>query len=264
MKTEFGSLIAFYINFKNKLNLGTLDNSRGFIDQELNLIHDHIVSKNIGEAHIRLFKFRLLHKDILLLESNNCRHLKKYLTTLINAPKSQYYGTRLEIRTATYFTEMELNYTCPDPPDFLVNFNGIEIHIECTSKHFTSEKDEEDVIKGFKTCIEKKSEYNWIDENSVLFIDSTNLSSHNSLLFSPKGSNATRQYLKSELSKTKYGSLIAFEYIVNSINNRYEHTYNRIDSDAIGKPLKGFLDKYFELGNFSIPEGNIIGHPDLG
>jgi hypothetical protein len=174
----------------------------------------------------------------------------------------QYYGTRLEIHIAAFLTEKSLAFTCPDPPDFVINFKGVDINLECTSRNLTVTKNKSDVIKGFSTCIQNKNSFKFVNRNSALFIDCTNLAFHNGSLFW-EDYRSTRDYLKREIEYTNYGCVLTYSWVWNTSNDRYEAVYSRIDSDKILSELLDFLNTYYPLGDHVINKGS-ANIPSIG
>jgi hypothetical protein len=261
-----GILLNFIDVFIAVLNLGTLNLERGFIDQELFRIKYVLIGqgkiKGIDGAHAALFKFRFLLQDIGILLAANSTQSKGLIDKLIKSPMQQYYGTRLEIHIAAFLSQKSITYTCPDPPDFLINTDQASISIECTSRNLTVKKDKDDVIKGFITAIRNKSNYSFVNGNAGLFIDSTNLAFNNGSLFWEEY-EATREFLKTEIEKTNFGSVLTFSWIWNTSNDRYEAVYSRIDSDRISNELQEFLNLHYPLGTHTINPGN-ANIPSIG
>lgn len=258
-------LVNFINVFSIILNLGRLDLKRGFIDQELYRISILISQgkiQGIDGAHAALFKFRFLLQDLEILITAKSIHLKKFIEKIVKSPMQQYYGIRLEIHMAASFTKKSLEYRCPDPPDFLISYKNVDINLECTSRNLTVQKKKSDVIKGFKTAIQNKSLYEFVNNNSALLIDCTNLAFHNGSLFWEEY-ETTRKFLKDEIEKTKFGCVLTFSWVWNTKDDRYEAVYSRIDSDIISNDLFDFLDMHYPLGKHLINKGD-ANIPSIG
>lgn len=258
-------LVNFINVFAIVLNLGAINPNRGFIDQELYRIRILIAQgkiQGIDGAHAALFKFRFLFQDLEILIASKSIHLKKFIDKIVKSPMQQYYGVRLEIHIAASLTKKLIVYQCPDPPDFIINYKNVNINLECTSRNLTVKKNKSDVIKGFKTAIQSKSSFAFVNTNSALLIDCTNLAFHNGSLFW-EDYGTTRDFLKKEIEKTEFGCVLTYSWVWNTSNDRYEAVYSRIDSDRISNELLDFLNIYYPLGKHMINKGD-ANIPSIG
>ncbi|MEP0984292.1 hypothetical protein [Ekhidna sp.] len=260
------TLIGFIDLFKAVLDIRNKDPKRSFIDEELFRITDFLIPTGqiggINGAHSALFKFRFLFQDINILQNAKSPQINKWIKKLKKCPLQEYYGIRLEIHIAAFLTSKNIAFKCPDPPDFEIEWKSKTLKFECTTRHLTASKNKEDVLKSFRTPIEKKSEkkknYQFVDGNSALLIECTNLSSHNAGLFWSEYEQ-TRKFLKQEIELTKYGAVFTYSFIWNTSNGRYESIYSRIDSENINQDLTDFLDTFYPTGKHTVPPGHAYG-----
>ncbi len=235
-----------------RLNRNELDHSTTFVSQEIASIQNLIKNQEIDQVNSELFKFRALYKDLDFLNKSNSLFAKKYIKSIRTCPRDNYYGIRFEIQISAKLESNRLNYSRPKSrPDFLVEFENSCIKIECTSRHLNVSKRAEDVMKGFTTAIDQKKDYDFVDENTALFIDASNLSFNDPRLFSNNHID-TINFLSQKLVQTNFGNITTFDWVWNIDNNRYVSIYNRIDSAKISKTLEKFMDHLWPGGPFRL------------
>jgi len=238
----------FIHDFKGILAKKTLFPNKLFIDRELTKIIALVDNFEVDQASAELFKFRTLYNDLTDLKKFNSPFFKPFVKKIQTCLSDQYHGIRLEIGIANKLQLRKIQYSMPDPPDFLITWGEDILKIECTSRHLSVLKDKKDVIKGFITSIESKKKCSFVDSSSALFIDASNLSYNNPSLFADQA-DLTKVFLKEQLEKSNFGNLTVFSWIWNIDAERYENIYNRIDANNIFLPLKEFLDSIWPFGN---------------
>lgn len=259
---EFDNIIQFINAFNGLFQRETITPPKGFIDNQL-LIALHYLNKgDIINAKKILLKFKMLFMNLDRLKGFNYPGTDRLIEKIKNCPIAQYFGIRLEISTALKLCEHNVPFITPDPPDFKFTYRYSSINIECTSRHLAIIKKQNDVVKAFGTCISKKGKFSYVDYNTVLFIDATNLGYHDTNLWHSSQSRRTRQFIQQELHQTKLGAVIVFNWVLNNQLKIYQEIYNRIDGKIIGSDLKLFLDRLYPMGNFNI--GNNIELPEVG
>lgn len=162
---------------------------------------------------------------------------------------NRYYGVRCEVETARSLLKHGLKFEHPDPPDFLLTYEGVDLSIECTSIHVESSTDYRqkvcDVIGG--------KEGNYSGGSTALFIDVTNIVYHSF----EEGKPVTKKDLKEWISKDteifgwEIGSILLWFYVFDNETERFYHAYIRSDTPNIGVELEEFLDEYYPLGEFT-------------
>lgn len=86
---------------------------------------------------------------------------------------NKYFGVRFEIHIARVLGDLHYEIEHPDPPDFVIDYDGPEISIECTSSHFDSS--ERSVREKLQAAITTKQGKDYYNPQTALFIDITNL-----------------------------------------------------------------------------------------
>lgn len=242
-------MIEFILKFKSLLKLEQTNN---YISTEIDRILYLIKNLDIEQAKHDLLKFRALYKDLEILKQNRSKYLRRFFKRLHRCDLDTYYGFRFEIQIAAKLVEMNINFEMPKKrPDFIIDFKNQNIKIECSSRHLNNVKSKSDIRKGFKTVITKKSEYDFVDNNTALFMDSSNLSFNNPDLFSIDH-ESTVKFLQTELNHTGFGNLTTFDWILNTEDERYESVYNRIDNKNISSVLSEFLDMIWSKGHYKL------------
>lgn len=160
----------------------------------------------------------------------------------------RYYGVRCEVETARSLLKHGLGFKHPDPPDFLLTYEGVDLSIECTSIHIESSTDYRqkvcDVIGG--------KDGNYSGDLTTLFIDITNILHHS---FEAEN-KITKKDLKkwiaedAEIFGWEIGSILLWSYVYDNKTERFHHAYIRSDTPNIGVELEDFLGDYYPLGKF--------------
>ncbi len=217
-----------------------------YLQKKLDNIKKGFLKFEIQEVSYELLGLRALLYDIIKLKELNFSSLNKLLKKLLKCPKSQYYGTRYEILIARVLVENKVNFSMPDPPDFLIlEKEYSNVKMECTSKHFTVKKKSEDILKGIFSTIDKKDDSKFdFNNNTVLAMDITNLGSINENFFADEHSKNIK-ILSEKVNKSGFGSVIFSTWVLDEQKHAYTNIYNRIDSNNIGCELKRFLNKYW-------------------
>jgi ribosome biogenesis protein Nip4 len=217
-----------------------------YLQNKLDNIKNGLAKFEIQEVSLELLALRALLYDVMKLKKLKFKSLNKLLKKLLKCPESQYYGTRYEILIARVLVENNVSFSMPDPPDFLILEKDYpNVKMECTSKHFTVKKKNEDILKGIFSTIDKKDDSKFdFDSNTVLAMDITNLGSINENFFADEHSKNIK-ILSDKVNNSGFGSAIFSTWVLDEQNHAYTNIYNRIDSHNIGAELKQFLNKYW-------------------
>lgn len=217
-----------------------------YLQNKLDNIKNGLAKFEIQEVSLELLALRALLYDVMKLKKLKFKSINKLLKKLLKCPESQYYGTRYEILIARVLVENNISFSMPDPPDFLILEKDYpNVKMECTSKHFTVKKKNEDILKGIFSTIDKKDDSKFdFDNNTVLAMDITNLGSINENFFANEHSKNIK-ILSDKVNNSGFGSVIFSTWVLDEQNHAYTNIYNRIDSHNIGAELKQFLNKYW-------------------
>jgi hypothetical protein len=227
---------------KNEIFIHDIKSSQSYLKDKLEKIEKNLQNFKIQEVSLDIIGFRALLFDLRILRKSNWPQTNKLLKKLLKCPNSQYYGTRYEILISRVLVDSGVDFTMPDPPDFLIVEDNFEFSIECTSKHFTVEKTKEDLIKGIFSTIDKKNDPKFnFNQNTVLAIDITNVG-YNSEDFFSNDYEKNKTLIKKKIDQTRFGGILLSSWILDEKNSAYINLYTRIDSENITEELKLFLN----------------------
>jgi len=150
----------------------------------------------------------------------------------INRDDTNYYGFRFEVAITASLIRKEVNFGKSESPDFKIQYVGQEIFIECTSRHL-SKPSTGDLKHKIEEAISKKSEKDYCQPNTALFIDITNIYYHSLLRGQLIDGLELKEYVGNLLEASNFGSVVLFTYILNKELNRFELDYLRADSSKI-------------------------------
>jgi hypothetical protein len=234
---------------RNELKVNEASN-KSYIFNEFNLIDRLIDQKRLfgfGSVATEFSRIVFVYKHLVAIKNKDLANYNKLLRRLLVDPESQYYGTRLEIIVAGLFHTHGINFTMPDPPDFLLQYEDKSLKIECTSRHLQeSDKDEDTILRSISNSIEKKDRYDYVDSDTYLFVDTSNLL-FNAPNLNPEKYFEIKRFIKESINNSKFGGVLSFSFIFNDSKGSYELHFHRVDSENISKEMKSFMDKYYPI-----------------
>lgn len=166
-----------------------------------------------------------------------------------------YIGTRFEVNIASMLINDEIDFECPDPPDFSIKGLSSPVSIECGSVHLSKPKSRDTKYK-IQSVIREKSKKPYCLPSSSIFIDFTSI--HNVMVgnqFYGRGLDYYEEIRDSAirvLRNTDFGSLLLFSYTVDLDRNRYASNYIRVDNYCISADLYSLLDHVFPKGRYDL------------
>jgi hypothetical protein len=184
------------------------------------------------------------------------RELRRYL------PVPNYFGIRQELRIASALLDKRVVFEKSETPDFILHTEP-KIGIECTSVHLSENSPSKpDVAYKVNATIFKKSKNNYVTEQQILFIDTSNLLFHEGIHEAPV--LARKEELSIAISaaveNSKFQSVLIFAYawVPTGLGNGATLTnyYSRVDRSDISVPSKLLLDSHY-------PHGDIWVHGHL-
>ncbi|MCX2819049.1 hypothetical protein EGH25_06755, partial [Haladaptatus sp. F3-133] len=177
---------------------------------------------------------------------------KGYKQELKEIGYERYFGVRFELDTAASLIRRDVNYSSPDPPDFVVQTGDGEISIECTTSHFSG--GDRTAREKYTQFLTSKSSKEYFNENTALFVDVTNIDFFEA--HSEESNQITGENEKSWIRECSenfgldIGSVVVFRYIGHG--QGIGHHYRRCDiHDNITPELKDFLDEQYPIENVS-------------
>jgi len=118
-----------------------------------------------------------LVEDLDFIKTRDNNLLSEYASSLTSAKAQDYSyltGIWFEVRMAAMFLKTGLQFTRPDPPDFLVEIDSTTIGVEC---HAPRALPGADVEKRIKVAVEKKGKkykgHAWTQGSTALLLDAT-------------------------------------------------------------------------------------------
>ena len=216
-------------------------------------------NKRLGCAEACYVQFIL--EDLEVIRNHNQDQFKHFQKELKNNGilEDTYFGIRLEIRTSASLIKKNIGFFKSETPDFIIT--DLNLGLECTSAHISLNTNSKpnDVLYKVKSAINKKNDYEYKTNKTVLFIDASNLLFHEGNEYCNKVlSDKDNSYpiLTEDVNNSKFMSVIYFTYAwvpVQGNNGATLHNlYNRIDSRNIDPFIGAFLNIHFPLGDLWI------------
>lgn len=196
-----------------------------------------------GGAVIQSLLLRSLLRDLIDLKKGEKSIFEKIVKKISNCPPAQYIGYRMEVLTAAILTTKDIKFTMPDPPDFLIPYNGSSVKIECGSRYINKPKDIDALLKAMLDPMVKKNSY---DNSTAIFLDSTNVV-FNGRFWKDTDYFETKKVCQEAMDKSKFGALFLFNWLIDSDKGVYNCFPNHVYSSSISDNLKMFLDSYFPI-----------------
>lgn len=200
--------------------------------------------QSLKSRDLILYRIIFLLKHLEEVKSTRKKLWRQFKKDILDAKSvSDYFGPRMEINMCASLIKKGYEFTMPDPPDFIINYSGVRVNIECTSTHIKNKIVDNSLYK-IKSAINKKSKKGYALPVTALFVDYTNLSFSGGDFIDK---TAITPIVNEGLESSKFGSIICFNTI--EINNNYENNYSRFDSNMIDEKLLSFLDETYPFGD---------------
>lgn len=170
----------------------------------------------------------------------------------------RYYGIREELATARSLVIKGIGFVHPDPPDFVFQYKGANLKIECTSNHINSSNN---LMQKICNTIDGKDSKPYSGSETILMMNITNLihkivgNKQKPDLMSLKA----RIRSDAELFDWSFGSIILICYLTNPDSQKYERIYVRCDTENLGNDLESFLELHYPEEGKSLEEFRILG-----
>lgn len=166
-----------------------------------------------------------------------------------------YYGTRFEIDCAASLIRKGVDFSHPDPPDFVIDAEGEPV-IECTTSHLSGGS--RTIEEKFKQSLINKSGKPYFTSDAGLFIDITNLiftSARNQTELTEK---KIKRWVEECLHNFNLdiGSILIFTYMVetNGDHPGIGHHYWRVENQGAEGSLVEFLDRNYPYEGSSVQD----------
>jgi hypothetical protein len=134
-----------------------------------------------------------------------------------------------------------------ESPDFIIFHNCQYTFIEATISRVEEQKNKSHLYKILST-INKKNNKPYINKNTALFVDASNILYHDSQVMEESGFEELINTIANDKS-IKFGVVILFCFLINKEKNRYESLYRRVIFNDCSENLKQLIDQEYPEGS---------------
>lgn len=274
---EYQSFLSWWVWSKNNLKYLLEPNYEFFSKKGLKKSITKLLIRSIedyynnkGSGAVDLAHLINLIEDLDYLRIKNNKAFLNYKKTLVSGISNgfdQLTGTWFEIRIARLLTMNDFFFSQPEPPDFSIIINDINIGIECNAPRTEIGSNvKKKIINAVKNKSRKYYGQEWINNPSILFLDAT-------WLIRAEGSDIVKSNnpltdnikdgLTEAVSKTTFDLIIAFWFGHATIEQRNQNSMTcvHVSKGILDKSLMIFREKL--LTNFGVLENEMIQLPDL-
>ena len=116
----------------------------------------------------------------MLQKTNNAEYEIWKIRLVKNKKSVGLYGDIYELYVHWSFTRKNISFLKSERPDFIIDWNGSNIFIECGSGQFDFDKipNEKEVFRKLKSVIRSNLTSGYLNYSTALFVDITNLMFH--------------------------------------------------------------------------------------
>ena len=225
------------------------------IQQSINTIFQLHNAHRYQERNYHIAILQFLVRNLQDIEKHDQRLLKKYRRIIRDSLDiNKYYGARFEVAAASTLIRSNCNFqrvieTTNPTPDFVIHEKS-DVFLECGSTHLSNPRPKDFEYKIISEAKEKGRK-TYCNQKTVLLLDISNIL-HYAIRFSMPIHARLETIAEKAIKDTKFGSLLLFDYIIDSKTHQYSHSYLRKDNNEIDSDLKSFLDRIFPLGRIQI------------
>lgn len=166
-----------------------------------------------------------------------------------------FYGDKFELFIAFSLLERDIKYTKPEPPDFKIKFDNSEIYIECGTAQFDvdSKRSKVEIFSKLRKNINAKLKKKYSNDDTILFLDITNLIYHSEKLKEPLTDDELKFTIDKVCQKGKseqmFGLIVLFHFF-SSQTSQYDRFFH-------WKPTL-YTNNYTNLKLFNFVNSNLI------
>lgn len=195
------------------------------------------------------YRLGLLTMDLMLLQKEKRPVFNQFKKLLLKSTQNEYFGLRFEISTAADLQRSAFNFVKRERPDFEVSTKAGNAYIECVNANLANTKSG-DLIYKIIQAIEKKERKGYGNlEQTVLFVDFTNVHFHSSKAGTPLSFDSMENQIKDALtkskSKSKFGAVAALALLPAIDGNAFLVGGRVCRNLAASESLSYFLDSFF-------------------
>lgn len=192
-----------------------------------------------------VYRLGLLTMELELLKKENKPLFNQFKKLLKKATQNEYFGLRFEISTAADLQRSPFDFIKRERPDFEVETEFGKAFIECVSTNLENTK-LGDLTYKIVQAIEKKKQKGYENsEQTVLFVDFTNVYFHSTKVGSPLDFDLMQVVAEEALAKSEFGA-VAVLALFPAIDEGLFVVGGRVSRNTtISKSLECFLGKFF-------------------
>ncbi|AIF83279.1 hypothetical protein NTE_01207 [Candidatus Nitrososphaera evergladensis SR1] len=225
------------------------------IQQSINTIFQLHNAHRYQERNYHIAILQFLVRNLLDIEKHDQKLLKKYRRIIRDSlDVNKYYGARFEVATASTLIRNKCNFervieTTTPTPDFVIH-EVSDVFLECGSTHLSNPRPKDFEYKIISEAKEKGRK-TYCNHKTVLLLDISNIL-HHAIRFNMPIHARLEAITEKAVGSTKFGSLLLFDYIIDSKTHQYSHSYLRKDNSDIDSNLQLLLDRIFPSGHVRI------------
>lgn len=260
---QFGQVQTELANLLNvRFTSNTLDTQieEYVYSTQLNIIKA-INEGDLARAQFNHLKLKIFTKHLSEIEENDPELFKDFVSELKRVEYDTYFGTRFEVDIAASLIRSGIQFTHPDPPDFVIQRGSKEVKLECTTSHVSGKNI--DLERKIKDAVSSKSNKDYYGPSTALLIDITNLIHIGFKEGQEPTADKFRQFIneREDVFDLDIGSVILFSYHIEEAENGYriKHSYIREDNHLAKDHLINLLN---ELWPFKSVSGDEYFYPD--
>lgn len=211
---------------------------------------------NQGKQEIRdfeLLRLQMFAKHLRTAREADPMLFEHFLDELHQVEYGRYLGVRFEIDISASLISKDIEFSHPDPPDFVLDYDDQEIVIECTTSHLQEgDRDPRDKVSA---AITEKAGKDYASPSMAVFIDYTNILYHGIGDEETINESIQKNWIEADFDifDMDLGSVLLFAYVGD--DGGFRHTYRRIDNgDEVDPALESFLYRYYSHGDEKVEE----------
>jgi len=206
--------------------------------------------------------YNLLHPIELFekLKCTNEEYFNWFKNRMVKSKNNvSFFGDKFELFIAYTLIQKNIVFTRPEPPDFEIENFKDKLYIECTTSQFdfsTIPTKNEIFTKLKKTIISKLSKP-YTNNNTILFVDITNLMFHSlnlkDELTDEQIQNTLVEITRRQGKKIVFGAIAFFRFYV-SQNDIDEKTYNWNPFILLNNNPSQSIKEFFDFSLVDMPQ----------
>lgn len=211
-------------------------------------------AREFRERDVALARMGFLIKHLDEIGESKPELLEDFRQSIVQAKGTDnFFGTRFEVNVAASLVREDISFIKREAPDFEVLEPYQGTAIECTSARIRKDGPAKDFFYKVRSKCREKTNKDFADLDTALFIDVTNTLYTSLRRGSEVGAFFDRERLERVVGASGFGNLTLFTYLVNNDLDRIESNYIRADHKSISTSLSSLLDDAFPFGSHPVP-----------